>query len=253
MCTLVILNEHLTSHPLVVAANRDERYNRKSRPPETHHVNGRTVIRPWDDEKDGTWMGIAQNGWFVGITNQDDGKHDSRLKSRGKIVDRALAGGNHRSVAGLLAGIDPCEYNPFNLVFGRPGALFLTRVYPGCHLEMEPLPKGISIISNDCIGTHYQCKLNHAHAMACAIEPEDSEADVTVKLMRLLSSHDNAKDDPFQALCVHADDYCFGTRSTSVITVSNQGVVEYWYSEGPPCQNQGLMLAGTMLHLDLED
>jgi uncharacterized protein with NRDE domain len=253
VCTLVLLNEYLTNHTLVVGANRDERFNRLSRPPESKYVNGRTVLRPWDDEKDGTWMGVAQNGWFVGITNQDDGKHDSHLKSRGKVVDQVLGAGNHKYAARVLAHLDPCEYNPFNLVFGRPGAMFLTRVYPGCQIEMEPIPKGITIISNDCCGTRYQRKLNHAYAMASAIEPDDDDAALTVKLMRLLSNHDNAADDPFQALCVHADEYSFGTRSTSLVTVSNQGVVEYWYSEGPPCSEQGLVLAGSLLHLDLED
>jgi hypothetical protein len=68
------------------------------------------------------------------------------------------------------------------------------------------------------------------------------------ELFHVLGDHASASVDPFQALCVHADDIEFGTRSTSIITVSNQGNVEYWYSEGRPCMSSGLTLGGSLLH-----
>jgi uncharacterized protein with NRDE domain len=254
MCTLIVLNEYLDGYPLIVAANRDERYDRESSPPEVITNGDKSLIRPWDHEKDGTWIGIAQDGWFVGLTNQDNHDHDDCLLSRGKVVDVCLEAGNHVLVARYLTQLDPTCYNPFNIVFGRPGAMFLTRVCPGHGLEMEPLPTGISVISNDCCGKRYQRKVNHAHALACNIGPNDGELSVSSELFRLLSDHTHATvDDPFQALCVHADDRGFGTRSTSIVTVSNDGNVEYWYSEGPPCRSDGLTLTGRLLRLGFDD
>jgi len=253
MCTLVVLNEWVKDHPLVVAANRDERYDRKSSPPDKHLVNGKFIISPTDEEKGGTWMGVAQDGWFVSITNQDDGHHDEHMASRGKIVLAMLHAGEHSAAARVLASLDPVRYNPFNLVWGRPGSMFLTRVMPGEHIEMEPMPSGINVISNDCWGHKYDTKLDWAKRAAWSFTsdppPEGGIEAIRRYLLLALSSHRGCEADPFQALCVHADEYSFGTRSSSVVTVSNQGVVEYWYSEGPPCQSKGLTLAGSLLHL----
>ena len=260
MCTLIILNEAREDYPLVVAANRDERYDRKSSPPEVETTaDGWSLIKPRDEEKGGTWMGVAQNGWFVGITNQDDGHHDEHKQSRGHVVDQVLRARGHCAAARVLATLDPDHYNPFNLVFGRPGSMFLTRVMPGQHIEMEPLPKGISVISNDCWGDRYKEKTEWAQRMAWSLTddpPVEDFEEVKVRLMVTLASHflhRVAKDDPFQAVCVHADEYSFGTRSSSLVTVSNQGVVEYWYKEGPACQLNQMTLAGHLLHLDFSD
>ncbi len=252
MCTLIVLSEVVEGFPLVIAANRDERYDRESLPPHLVKVAGRPFIRPWDQEKDGTWLGVAQNGWFVGLTNQDDGRHDEHALSRGKVVSECLYSGTHRSAAAILKGLDVTRYNPFNMVFGRPGAMFLSRICPGCPLEMEPLPAGISVISNDCCGSKYECKVDwakrSAQSFCCDPAPEGGIETICRYLLVALSSHRSCEPDPFQALCVHADEYAFGTKSTSIITVSSQMDVEYRYSEGHPCQSPGLSLVGRMEH-----
>lgn len=241
MCTIVVLNEYVEGYPLVVAANRDERYDRRSRPPEVD----RGFIRPWDDERDGTWLGVSSTGWFVGITNQDDGHHDATALSRGKVVEACLQAENHCAAAKVLKGLELGRYNPFNVVFGRPGAMFLTRAWEGHELEMLPLVDGINVVSNDCWGSAYRPKTTVASTAVGRIMPGDPITEVRSALVKALSCHCSG-DDPFQSLCVHADEHAFGTRSTSIITVSNEGIVEYWYSEGHPCMSAGLTLAGVL-------
>jgi uncharacterized protein with NRDE domain len=253
VCTLIILNEYIEGYPLVVAANRDERYDRASREPDVVFNGTKSLIRPWDTEKDGTWMGVAEDGWFVGITNQDDGKHDTHALSRGKVVDACLNAGGHRGAARLLAQLDPTQYNPFNIAFGRQRALVLSRVCPGQHLDMQPFPPGVHVISNDCCSDKYKEKVDRATERAKTIKQDTCEDDVKDKLLRILMSHETTTGDPFQALCVHADEHSFGTRSTSIVTVSNDGEVEYWFSEGPPCKSVGLSRMGRLLHMDFGD
>lgn len=238
MCTIIILNDVFVGYPLVIASNRDERISRKSRPPELIQHGDCKFIRPWDDEKEGTWLGIAQGGWFVGLTNQDDGKHDQHMLTRGKIVMDCLHAGFHAGAAAVLKNIDPTKYNPFNLVLGRPGAMFLVRVMPGKDIEMEPIPQGIAVVSNDCWGSRYDFKLNWALASVSNFMSSVKTIDELIcNLHTVLSDHTCiSPNDPFQALCVHAPAYEFETRSTSIITVSNSKTVEYWYTEGPPCQ-----------------
>lgn len=254
MCTLIILNEVTPGYPLIVAANRDEQYGRSSSPPTTTDLPGLSVICPKDEVRGGTWIGVADCGWFVGITNQDDGKHDDNKLSRGQVVRRMLTSPTHAEAARVLASIDPNNYNPFNLVFGRPGAMFLSRILPGERVEMEPLPQGVSAVSNDCWGGRYAEKIGWARDMAWSMVDEPPVTDIVQVRSRLMGTlashfaHRVAKDDPFQAVCVHADEHSFGTVSSSLITVSNQGLVEYWYKDGPACQHSPLTLVGRLLH-----
>jgi hypothetical protein len=164
------------------------------------------------------------------------------------VVSDCLYAGNHSAAAKVIMGLDRQRYNPFNLVLGRPLAMFLCRVVPACEPEFEPLPAGINVISNDCWGHGYDAKLDWAQRLTKSLtsDPPPNGDIETIRryMMVALSSHHGGETDPFQALCVHADDHAFGTRSTSVVTVSNQGSVEYWYSEDHPCQSPGLVRVG---------
>lgn len=257
MCTIVILNELVKGYPLIVAANRDERYDRASSAPSRVTHGDKSIIKPRDNEKGGTWTGVAQDGWFVGLTNQDDDRHCENRESRGKIVDDCLKAGQHSAAARILANLDATRFNPFNLVFGRPGAMFLSRINQDYTLEMELLEPGINVVSNDCCGMRYKPKVDHAAHLASLIDVRGDIEFIRNQLLHVLADHSTetirAHSNPFQSLCVHADDDAFGTRSTSIITVSNQGNVEYWYSEGHPCQSTGLTLVGSMLHMDFSD
>lgn len=252
MCTIIVLNDCVPGYPLIIGANRDERYDRASRPPEIKKLDDVDVIVPWDDEKNGTWEGVARNGWFVGLTNQDDGHHDERPRSRGHVVVDCLKTGCHRDSAKVLNKLDPTEFNPFNLVFGRPGAMFLTRIMPGQRPEMQPLLDDVHVISNDCWGRKYDKKVDWTTRLVKSLTQEPQITDVNTVITRLMmtlsSHHSDLPDDPFQSICVHAEQHKFGTRSTSIITVSNEMDVEYFYSEGHPCSSTSLQKVARLEH-----
>lgn len=249
MCTIIVLNDCVPGHPLVIGANRDERYDRASEPAK---LRAHSVISPRDLEKGGTWIGASQGGWVVAVTNQDDGEHKDGMLSRGAIVDACLLARSHSGAAKVLSLVDPVSYNPFNVVFGRPGLMFLTRVLSGHSVEMEELPVGVSVISNDCWNDRYDVKIDWARRLTYNLT-QDLSLDVNrtiAALMTVLASHHNpTPDDPFQAVCVHAEDHKFGTRSSSIITVSNEMDVEYFYSEGHPCMTTPLKMVGRLEHI----
>jgi uncharacterized protein with NRDE domain len=56
--------------PLVVAANRDEALDRPSGPPRRYPLGERSVLAPEDKVGGGTWLGVNDQGLFVGITNR---------------------------------------------------------------------------------------------------------------------------------------------------------------------------------------
>ena len=86
---MCLINFHVQDHPiyrLIVAANRDEFYERPTAPAhfwedKPHLLAGR------DLSQRGTWLGISKTGRFAALTNyRDASKQQSNFRSRGEIV-----------------------------------------------------------------------------------------------------------------------------------------------------------------------
>ncbi len=89
MCTLIVLHRCVAGRPLVVAANRDEFFDRpaegfairqlpgsgcgsgesRSRRQDLRRGPQAPVLAPLDLEAGGTWVGLSQRGVFAGLTN----------------------------------------------------------------------------------------------------------------------------------------------------------------------------------------
>ncbi|MGC1244245.1 MAG: NRDE family protein [Chryseosolibacter sp.] len=124
MCLIFI---GLRSHPrykVIVAANRDEFYDRRTAPASfwedhPHILAGR------DLEASGTWLGITKGGRLCMVTNFRDPKNlHAKAPSRGKLVTDFLA--DTRSGEEYLEKVEPHakKYNGFSLIAGTVDALF---------------------------------------------------------------------------------------------------------------------------------
>jgi uncharacterized protein with NRDE domain len=142
MCTLLFAFEAHPAHRLVVAANRDERYERPTRA--LHAWEDRPgVIAGRDLAAGGTWMGLGAGGRWAALTNVRQGpREEPKARSRGELVADFLAGG--ASARAYLEAIEARgdAYNGFNLVVGdADGLLFYSNrdgagiraVVPGIH------------------------------------------------------------------------------------------------------------------------
>ena len=69
MCTLAIYFRMLPDYPLVVAANRDEQYDRPSAPPQRLDTVP-TIIAGRDLRAGGTWLGINRHGLLAAMLNR---------------------------------------------------------------------------------------------------------------------------------------------------------------------------------------
>jgi uncharacterized protein with NRDE domain len=237
MCTVIILNEYHDKYKLIVAANRDELYDKPSAPPEllqgTHH----RILAPKDLINGGTWIGVTEDGWFAAITNQDDDDYNSGMKSRGNIVAECLQSGNSHDVASDLRKLDPQQHNSFNLIFGSADDIYIGKVHRGNTPVIDHIHTGITVIGNDCSDkATYQRKIDHATELARTINHDDSISEMVNKLHHILSDHSNSNADPYEAICVHDEQHKFGTVSSCIIAVTREGVVEYYHSEGFPCR-----------------
>jgi uncharacterized protein with NRDE domain len=240
MCTIIIVHNVIPRYPLIIGANRDEFYERPSEGPELIQILPVAVLAPKDLRGGGTWIGAAQGKWFVGLTNQDDCEMLMGKKSRGHVVRDVLLMGDHRQAACYLSKINPHDYNPFNLVFGRPGVLFTCKVHHSAPVELEEVKDGVTIISNDCSGAEKYFRREAAVRDAMSKHALEDIDSVVRALSTALSTHVDS-DDPYDSVCVHDDARGFGTKSSSLIAISDDGKTSFLHSEGHACRSEKIV------------
>lgn len=250
MCTLIALHQVHRELELVVAANRDELYARRSSPPMMLAESPR-VIGGRDEEKGGTWLGASQHGFFVGITNQRlTGLPDTRLRSRGEVVLGALAQPGLQAALGWLGTVDARHYNAFNLLLGDARALYVAYARSESEgIELVALPPGIWTLPNDRLGSSEFPKIDRAAELAAPLTALAWDA-LVPRAQAMLADHalpDAAllvggggpawltpeRKRQLQALCVHTPGY--GTVSASLLAFDAGGLRHYLHAGGPPC------------------
>ncbi|MBW1997015.1 MAG: NRDE family protein [Deltaproteobacteria bacterium] len=150
MCLLVFALRSHSCYDLVLAANRDEYYDRPAEPaswwPDAPHLlSGR------DLKGGGTWLGITKGGLLGAITNYRDPKSSKvGARSRGLIVREFLLGGHDPE--SYLEWLKPRagSYNGFNLLIGIRDRVFWYSNVEADYFELEP---GIYGLSNSLLDT----------------------------------------------------------------------------------------------------
>ncbi len=148
MCLIVFGYRTIPGYKLVFAANRDEFYNRPTRPAGFWKDN-RGMLAGKDLKAGGTWLGIHKNSRFGALTNYRDMKsHNPDARSRGHLVTQYLNG--NQSAVQFLDQIDDEAYNGFNLLLGDMNSFWHYSNQTGEPIEIEP---GIHGISNALLNT----------------------------------------------------------------------------------------------------
>jgi uncharacterized protein with NRDE domain len=150
MCLILFSFKHHPRYPLVIAANRDEFYNRASSP-----------AAFWDDEpgmlagKDlvagGTWFGVTRSGRIAAITNyREPGFHRMDAPSRGALVTGYLRGAEAPEEYLKKLEKEAGRYNGFSLIWGGVRRLYYFSNRSGGFQEMTP---GLYGLSNHLLNT----------------------------------------------------------------------------------------------------
>jgi hypothetical protein len=89
MSLLAIQYRLVPESPILVAANREEYFDRRGTSPAI--ISGKPrVLCPTDTRAGGTWMGVNQNGMFAGICNRRMMEPISGNRSRGLLCKEVL-------------------------------------------------------------------------------------------------------------------------------------------------------------------
>lgn len=223
MCTIIIINHHHKDFPLIVAANRDEDYYRKSSPVQILSREPHLIMGGKDEVKGGTWLGVNKESLFVTGTNQ--GKSNPKLASRGLLIAEALKCKSLDELLLFVEELDPSKYNSFNIVFGNNKTVYMAHSYLLHSMVVREVKQGINVITNDMkFAGQIPTKVKYIHDRLDDII--DTPWPKYYKLIKkVLASGENGvkigqrKND--------AGKYGYCTRSSSILAFSNEGLARY--------------------------
>ena len=231
MCIAVFQWSPDAESPLLLAANRDEHFERPTQA--MHWWPQANVLAGRDLKADGAWLGVTRHGRFALITNiRNPAVRKTGAPSRGQIIRRYLEETQSAGefVAALAAIAD--QYEGFNLMCGTLGAneralWFLNSVEAAPRL----LDSGLYALSNASLDTPWpkitRIKAGFRHALAERDPHAQNE-----RLFRLLgnTTHVADRDLPqtgvpldwerkLSSISVRREGY--GTRASTVLRIVN--------------------------------
>ena len=150
MCLILLACRTHPRYPLILAANRDEFYQRPTAPASFWETEPK-ILAGKDLQSGGTWLGITRTGRIAALSNYRDPSHVlDNAPSRGGLVTEFLLG--DLPPAGYLEKLRQRsqEYNGFSIIFGDRKNLY---AYSN-RGEVPPLLQpGIHGLSNHLLDT----------------------------------------------------------------------------------------------------
>jgi uncharacterized protein with NRDE domain len=146
MCILAIQYQLVPESPILVAANRDEAYDRISLPPSIQSGKPR-VLSGVDQEGGGTWLGVNQHGMFAAACNRMKLVPPLTRRSRGALCRDLLRCSSARQAMNMaVEELTTGKYDGVNYVCADAKTAWA--IHGGDQLEVVQLHEGLNIIAN---------------------------------------------------------------------------------------------------------
>jgi uncharacterized protein with NRDE domain len=189
---------------------------------------------------------VTPAGRFVAVTNQRVAAPPvPGARSRGHAVRDALGAPD---VHAYVSALDPRDFASMNLVYGDATALRVAYFrHAAGTVEIESLAPGVHVLCNDRLGAPgFPRGVRLAAAMAPLADAPYPILRATVAEM--LGDHERTPIDDGEAIpawlsrdiveavtsvCIHSPSY--GTKSSAIVALAGDRVVQYLHAEGPPC------------------
>jgi uncharacterized protein with NRDE domain len=243
MCIILFAHRCRSDYPLVLAANRDEFYDRPTAQA-GFWSDAPGVLGGRDLRSGGTWMGVSTDGRLAAITNfrEPASLLAAGGPSRGELVSSYLRGrATPREFLRELGRIGK-RYCGFNLLFGRVGELyFFSNRASGCGERVEP---GVHGLSNGLLNAPWPKVIRGREGLRACLEGREAMQEC---LFRVLGDESRPPDEELpdtgvglelermlSPVFVRSPGY--GTRSSAVLLADATGrmrFTERCYSPGP--------------------
>jgi uncharacterized protein with NRDE domain len=237
VCTLIAIHRSVQGAPLIVAANRDEYYDRPAEGPAIRVIGGRRVLAPLDLRAGGTWLGVNEENVFAAVTNLRNDEPDPQRRSRGMVVMDALREPTAAQAADMLKALPEETYNPFHcFVADREQAFHLVyRDVP----RLQVLAPGVHVIGNVDPREEPAPKADRVRerVLERALKGKlEAPAEVLQELSAVCSEHGTGGGGVGDT-CVHLGAY--GTRSSVLLALGDEdGASRLLYADGAPCESE---------------
>lgn len=226
MCILIVLRGLHRDHPIVVAANRDERTDRKASPPGLFTGRCHRMLSPRDRQAGGTWLAVDDRGWFAGLTNVTAVPRVPDAPSRGHLPHLALDEPDlDAAVAAVARRVREHPHAGFQLVLcDGERTLVLRNDTTGLHTIAWR--DAVLVVTNEHGPGAFAPR-----GLPAALAPV---ADAARRLDALLPLLADRGGDGHHPICKRGDHY--GTVSSSLIAVRQDAptALVWRYAAGPP-------------------
>ena len=233
MCLILFAWKVRDAYPLILAANRDEFYERPAAPA-AFWDDAPDILAGRDLKAGGTWLGITRSGRLAAITNyRDPVSLKKEAPSRGYLVSDYLR--SQESPGGYLYRLASCSgrYNGFSLLVGDRSDLFFYSNRGGALNLVEP---GIHGMSNHLLDAPWP-KVNWGKQALEQLLAGDLDPSPEA-LLDLLASRSRPPDDRLPDTGVglewerilsplFVESPTYGTRCSTVLLIDRQGVVTF--------------------------
>ena len=234
MCLITFSYKTHPFYKLIVAANRDEFYERPTRPAQFWTQEQLPNILAGKDLKaNGTWMGVSKNGKWGDLTNfRDPSNINEDAPTRGDLVlDFLKSDLNERAYLKEVKE-NRKKYNGFNLLIGSENSLYHFSNETNSVTEIEP---GIHGVSNALLNTSWP-KLDQAKKDLKNITLSENFS--KEELFNILKNPEKAPDEklpstgiPYEwekaisSIFIKTDNY--GTLCSTILLVDYEGNAEF--------------------------
>lgn len=232
MCLIVFAYNVHPSYRLVLAANRDEFYERPSSAADfwTDHPR---VLAGRDLKHGGTWLGITKSGKFAAVTNyRDPSSIKSVAPSRGKLVGSYLLGNQDGDHYLKKISSQAGKFNGFNLMLGDDHDLFVF----SNRGEKQKLKPGIYGLSNHLLNSSWPKVTRSRKMMKAALDKKGDALEEA--LFSLLADRRVPPDDKLPSTgvglewervlsSVFIQSPVYGTRSSTILLIGKNRRVRF--------------------------
>jgi len=232
MCLILFAYKVHPAYNLILAANRDEFYERPSSPADFWEDEQR-VLAGRDLQEGGTWMGIDRAGRFAAITNyRDPASLKNNAPSRGVLVSSYLC--SNQGADDYLEKISRQAqlYNGYNLIVGDRHELFVYSNRGG----KQKLKPGIYGLSNHLLNTPWPKVSRGKKLLKTALAKKGAQLEDTLfaALLDRKIPADNKFPDTGIGLewervlsSIFIASPVYGTRSSTVLLIAKNGRIKF--------------------------
>jgi len=245
MCFLLLSINQSSDYPFILAANRDEYYERNTASldywsDKPHILGGR------DLEQGGSWMAVNESGKFAAITNfRESSKTQKPSRSRGLIITDFLDSDITSEEFQQIIERQGNQYDGFNLIFGKLGHGFSYYSNRGDEKAITLEPENY-VLSNHLLNTPWPKAIRGKSSFEKILSKKDRKLED--ELFGLLKDNNKAshselpdtglsKDFEHLLSSIYIESANYGTRSSSVVILDSKNNLRFTEYTHPQSDN----------------